>query len=65
MTTPSACTMPQSHTTASTSNPMAAGLLALVENPRDPMRGFFYWSYFYFTDTDVAPFQAEGTVMPG
>ena len=48
-----------------TSTQAVTGLLALVENPRDPMRGFFYWSYFYFTFTNTAPFRAEGTVMPG
>ena len=61
----SACRMPQLDTAAQTRNQMATGLLALVENPRDPMRGFFYWGYFYFTDTNTTPFQAEGTVLPG
>lgn len=61
----SACRMPQLHTAAQTRNQMATGRLALVENPRDPMRGFFYWGYFYFTYTNTAPFQAEGTVLPG
>ncbi len=40
--------------------------LALLSNPRDPMRGFFYWGYFYFYFfTNTTPFQAAGSVMPG
>jgi len=50
---------------ASTSQQTVAGQLAFVENPRDPMRGFSYWGYFYFTFTNPSPFNAERTVMPG
>jgi hypothetical protein len=41
------------------------GHLALAENPRDRMRGFSYWGYFYFYFTNPSPFNAERTVMPG
>ncbi|MCE7979707.1 MAG: hypothetical protein DYG89_00830 [Caldilinea sp. CFX5] len=50
--------------TAQTSN-QVAGPLAFVENPRDTVRGFSYWGYFYFTFTNPSPFNAERTVMPG
>ncbi|MCB0064620.1 MAG: hypothetical protein KDE19_21000 [Caldilineaceae bacterium] len=41
-----------------------AGQSVSVQNPRDPMRGF-YFGYFYFYFTNTAPFQAAGSVMPG
>ena len=53
------------HTPAASSQQMVAGCVALVENPRDPMRGFSYWGYFYFYFTNPSPFNAERTVMPG
>ena len=54
----------QLHTTAQTSNQIA-GHYAFVENPRDVVRGFSYWGYFYFYFTNPSPFNAERTVMPG
>ena len=54
----------QLHTTAQTSKPIA-GQSAFVENPRDALRGFSYWGYFYFYFTNPSPFNAERTVMPG
>jgi hypothetical protein len=40
------------------------GQSVFVQNPRDPMRGF-YFGYFYFYFTNTAPFRAAGSVMPG
>jgi len=40
------------------------GQSLFVQNPRDPMRGF-YFGYFYFYFTNTTPFQAAVSVMPG
>lgn len=42
-----------------------SGQSVLVQDPRDPMRGSFYFGYFYFYFTNTAPFRAAGSVMPG
>jgi len=55
----------QQNKTASSSQPMMAGPAAFAGNPRDLMRGFSYWGYFYFYFTNTSPFNAERTVMPG
>jgi hypothetical protein len=54
----------QLQSTTQTSQLMA-GQFAFVENPRDSVRGFSYWGYFYFYFTNPSPFNAERTVMPG
>jgi len=54
----------QSNIRASISTTGVADSVALFKNPRELLRGFFYWGYFYFF-TNTAPFQAAGSVMPG
>jgi hypothetical protein len=55
----------QLHTHSWTNRQSGAGQLAFAGNPRDLVRGFSYWGYFYFYFTNTSPFNAERTVMPG